>query len=210
MIDLKLSNDAFPPETHERADAAANRRLILQTADRLFAERGVADVTMADIAAAAGVGKGTLYRRFDNKAELAMALMDSQTRDFQDNVLDQLRISGETGQSYVSRLDYFLDALVHFTEDHLSLLCVVQSEGLVEDREHSRPYHWQYQTVAGLLQRCIAAGEITPGIDVHYTADALLAPLQADIYRYQRDIRGFSLERISHGLRSILQALKVP
>jgi AcrR family transcriptional regulator len=206
-LDLGLTGLDMPAETHERADAAANRRLILQTAARLFEKRGVAEVTMADIALEAGVGKGTLYRRFENKAELALALMDSQTRDFQNSVLEQLRIFGETGQTYVSRLAYFLDALVHFTDAHLSLLCVVQSEGLVEDREHSRPYHWQYQTVAGLLQRCIAAAEITAAIDVPYTADALLAPLQADIYRYQRDIRGFSLERISSGLRAIVHAL---
>jgi AcrR family transcriptional regulator len=206
-LDLGLSALDMPGEAHERADAAANRRLILQTAARLFEERGVAEVTMADIALEAGVGKGTLYRRFDNKAELALALMDSQTRDFQNSVLEQLRLFGETGHSYVSRLEYFLDALVHFTDQHLSLLCVVQSEELVEDREHSRPYHWQYQTVAGLLQRCIAAGEITAAIDVPYTADALLAPLQADIYRYQRDMRGFSLERISSGLRAIVRAL---
>jgi len=208
-FDLGLTSSEIATETHERADAAANRRLILQTAARLFAERGVPSVTMADIAAEAGVGKGTLYRRFDNKAELALALMDNQARDFQNEVLAQLRAFGEQEESYLNRLTYFLDALVHFTEDHLPLLCVVQSEGLVEDRQHSRPYHWQYQTVNGLLQRCIAAGELPAALDVPYTADALLASLQADIFRYQRDVRGFSVERISNGLRSILQALKV-
>ena len=59
-IDLVTLEDSPIAERHERADAAANRALILRTAERLFAERGVANVCMAEIAEAAGVGKGTL------------------------------------------------------------------------------------------------------------------------------------------------------
>jgi AcrR family transcriptional regulator len=55
----------------ERADAARNRLRVLAAAERLFAERGVPGVTMDDVAAAAGVGKGTLYRRFVDKGGLA-------------------------------------------------------------------------------------------------------------------------------------------
>jgi AcrR family transcriptional regulator len=192
-------------EHHERADAAANRRLILETAARLFEQHGVANVTMADIAAEAGVGKGTLYRRFDNKSELALALLDNQMRDFQNEVLAQLRAYAQQGQPYLAQLDYFLDALVHFTDLHLPFLCAVQSTGLeLEGRELSRPYHWQHQTISGLLLRAVESGELAPSRDIVYTADALLAPLRADIFRFQREVRGFSLERMSSGLRSMI------
>ncbi|MFN2140781.1 MAG: TetR/AcrR family transcriptional regulator [Candidatus Promineifilaceae bacterium] len=204
---LELTSLENIQTAHERADAAANRRLILQTAEHLYAERGVAAVTMADIAAAAGVGKGTLYRRFDNKAELTLALLDGRTREFQNGVLKQLNQFEEGRASYLDRLDYYLDALVHFTNDHLPYLCVVQSEGLIDDREQSHPYHWQHHTVNALLSRGIAAGELLPSIDVPYTADALLAPLRADIFRYQRAVRGFTPDRISHALRTLLHAL---
>jgi AcrR family transcriptional regulator len=208
-IELESSALEISRPAHERADAAANRRLILQMAERLFAERGVAEVTMAEIAAAAHVGKGTLYRRFDNKAELALALLDGQTREFQNGVLERLRIFEEQGNPYIERLDYYLDALVRFTDAHLPLLCVVQSEGLIEDREHSHPYHWQHHTVSALLGRGVAAGEMLPAIDIPYTADALLAPLRADVFRFQRAARGFSIERISSGLRDLIHALRV-
>jgi len=207
-IELNIERSGEVGGRHERADAAANRRLLLATAEQLFARDGVAQVTMADIAAAAGVGKGTLYRRFDNKAELALELMDDQTRAFQDEVLAALRSFEERGAPYLERLDYFLDVLVRFTDQHLPLLCVVQSTGLLnEEREQSRPYHWQVQTVSGLLERGIAARELRDTIDIPYTADALLSPLRADIFRFQRQARGFSTERMSAGLRALARGM---
>ena len=73
--------DAVP---RERADAARNRRRILAAAERLFEQRGVAEVPMEAIAEEAGVGKGTLFRRFGDRAGLAWALIDERERGFQD------------------------------------------------------------------------------------------------------------------------------
>jgi AcrR family transcriptional regulator len=58
-------------EREERADAARNRRAILEAADHLFAtSNSPGEVSMDDIARAAGVGKGTLFRRFGDRANL--------------------------------------------------------------------------------------------------------------------------------------------
>src|ERR1700740_122094 len=59
---------ADPP--HERGDAARNRALLVDAARRLVATRGPETVTMDEIAASAGVGKGTLFRRFGSRAGL--------------------------------------------------------------------------------------------------------------------------------------------
>ena len=64
---------ADPP--HERGDAARNRALLLDTARRLIAARGPDTLTMDEIAAAAGVGKGTLFRRFGSRAGLMIVLL---------------------------------------------------------------------------------------------------------------------------------------
>ena len=64
-----LEGDPF-----ERADAARNRERILCSAARLFDERGIECVSMDDIADAAGVGKGTVFRRFGSRAALAQAV----------------------------------------------------------------------------------------------------------------------------------------
>ena len=75
------------PAPQERGDAARNRALLLDAARRLIAERGADAVSMDDIAAAAGVGKGTLFRRFGSRAGLMMVLLDEDERANQEAFL---------------------------------------------------------------------------------------------------------------------------
>lgn len=67
-VDVELQRT---PPPRERADAARNRAKVLAAATKLFAEEGVEAVSMDAVAAEAGVGKGTLFRRFGDKAGLA-------------------------------------------------------------------------------------------------------------------------------------------
>lgn len=76
-----------PTAPPERADAARNRARILSAAERLFSERDPASVTMDDIAKAAGVGRGTLYRRYPDRAAIARALLDEHERALQEKLL---------------------------------------------------------------------------------------------------------------------------
>src|SRR5690606_13382420 len=63
-----------------RADARRNRDQIVAAASRLFA-RGGADAPMEEIARAASVGVGTLYRRFPDREALIVAVAGKSTRD---------------------------------------------------------------------------------------------------------------------------------
>lgn len=212
MTDKQYTIQVGEPPKAERRDAAENRALILRTAEKLFEERGVAQVSMADIAQEAGVGKGTLYRRFANKGELCLALMDTQMAEFQDGMLTRMQTLSADNVPKLEQLDQFLDALVHFTDVHSPLLCVVQSAGLLEGEPDNTtmqlPHFWQYMTVNGLLRAAQAEGDLPESLDVEYVSDALLAPLKADLFRYQRQVRNFSLDRISAGLRTIVAGLK--
>lgn len=79
-VELTLGR-AQPPK--ERADAARNRRRILDAAQRLFAQLGVDAVSLDAVAAEAGVGKGTVFRRFGDKSGLAAALLDERELSLQ-------------------------------------------------------------------------------------------------------------------------------
>ena len=195
-------------ERRERADAAANRALILKTAERLFRERGVENVCMAEIAEAAGVGKGTLYRRFANKGELCLSLMDSQMAEFQEGMLAHFQSLSEQGAPFLEQLAQFLESLVDFTEVHSPLLLeVARADMIQESARLNLPHFWQYMTVRALLRSAARNGELMPDLDLDYLGEALLAPLQVDYFRFQRYARDYSTGRIGAGLRSMVQLL---
>ncbi|MET8427602.1 helix-turn-helix domain-containing protein [Nocardia sp. NPDC004860] len=73
-----------------RVDAVRNQARILSAADRLFAERGI-DVTLDDVAHAAGVGVGTVYRRFANKSELVAEILDRYVAQLEANAVEAAR-----------------------------------------------------------------------------------------------------------------------
>ncbi|MFC5677187.1 TetR/AcrR family transcriptional regulator [Aeromicrobium endophyticum] len=72
--------DAIEGERPLRADAARNRELILETAAEVFAEQGL-EAGYDEIARRAGIGVGTVYRRFPRRAELIQALFESRVAE---------------------------------------------------------------------------------------------------------------------------------
>ena len=71
----------------ERADAARNRQHLLATAREMLAEQGPDKLTMDGLAERAGLGKGTVFRRFGTRAGIFAALLDDDERAFQEQVL---------------------------------------------------------------------------------------------------------------------------
>ena len=86
-----------------RRDAEANRLRLLAAARELFAERGL-DVTLHDIAARAGVGVGTAYRRFANKGEIMDALFGLQVEEIS-RLADQALADPDPWRALVSYLE---------------------------------------------------------------------------------------------------------
>ncbi len=183
----------------ERADAARNRRRILEAAERIMAQRGVAGLSMNDVAEAAGVGVGTLYRRFGDRAGLAYALLDEQGRDMQAAFMHGPPPLGP-GAPPAERVRAFLHAQVDVLEGNLDLW-------LMADTADPALHHLSGAHRVNLAHVSALVREARPDADAEYLAEALLAPLAAGIYAHQRRERGMSTERIKSGLDELLCCL---
>ena len=101
----------------ERADAARNRRHLLATAREMLAEQGTETLTMDALAERAGLGKGTVFRRFGSRAGIFHALLDDEERTFQEQVLSGPPPLGP-GAAPVDRLIAYGRARVAFLIGH--------------------------------------------------------------------------------------------
>jgi AcrR family transcriptional regulator len=185
------------PQATERADAARNRERILCAARRLFAEKGASCVSMDEIAEAAGVGKGTLFRRFGSRASLATAVLSEDEARLQEAF-----IRGEPpigpGAPARERLIAYGDARLDLIDAHAELLAAAEVAGAHLD---SPPY------AASRLHVTLLLREIDPECDGELLADTLLAGMSAGLFVYLRDARGFDLERIKEGWRRQVDGL---
>lgn len=166
-----------------RSDASRNREKALCAARRLFAERG-AQVTMEEIATAAGIGKGTLYRGFPSRAAVAAAILDTLSRDLQGRLLQGMGVA-ERGPLAV--LTSFLDALHGFVLDNLDLFCMAQDSG--GGFRSGTHYLWERHAVTALVRQAQRAGECGQ-VDLDLVPDAVLTLVSPDLVRHQRDVAG--------------------
>jgi AcrR family transcriptional regulator len=182
-------------EPHERSDAARNRRKVLEAASRLFECRGAANVSMEAVAAEAGVGKGTLFRRFGDRASLARSVLEQHEIELQEGMIRGPAPLGP-GAAPCERLYAFGRAYLGFLERHSDLILAAEfgSPGL----RLVSPVYAVYRTHVTLL---LQQGGV--GASADYLADVLLAPLSASTFRYHRDVRGLSMEQLEDGYQDL-------
>ncbi|MFE7560654.1 TetR/AcrR family transcriptional regulator [Kitasatospora sp. NPDC057500] len=184
------------PPPRERADAARNRAKVLAAAERLFTEGDPTAVTMDDIARAAGIGRGTLYRRYPDRASIARALLDEHERALQERLLRGAPPlgpggggDGADGATPAERLAAFYAAMVELLEAHVHLVLGAETGAA---RYRTGAYAFWRLHVAHLARE---AGQPDPEV----LADQLLAPLAPELFRHQREA-GLTPARIAAGL----------
>ncbi|WP_396883137.1 helix-turn-helix domain-containing protein [Mycobacterium sp. SMC-4] len=181
----------------ERGDAARNRGLLLDAARRLIAERGADAVTTDEIVAAAGVGKGTLFRRFGSRAGLMNVLLDENEKAHQHALLFGPPPLGPGAPALERLLAYGRERLA-FVDAHYALLADVGRDPLMR---FNAPMALHHSHVRVLLR---AAG--TTG-DLDAQAAALLALLDAGYVRYQTTERGRTLADLGDAWESVARKL---
>lgn len=176
--------DAVP---HERGDAARNRVLLLDAARRLIAERGPDAVSTDDIAMAAGVGKGTLFRRFGSRAGLMMVLLDEDEKAQQEAFMFGPPPLGP-GAPPLQRLLAYGRERLRFVQCHQALL---SDAGRDPQMRFGGPFLLHRTHVRMLLESADTTG------DLDAQTDALIALLDADYVRHELTDRGRSLDDLT-------------
>lgn len=179
-----------PERPRERADAARNRARVLEAAAGLFASRDPRTVTMDDVAKAAGVGRGTLYRRFPDVASIARDLLDEHERALQEDLLRGEPPLGP-GAPPAERLAAFYAAMVELLDAHIALVLGAETGRLRFEtgaygfwRAHVRALAAEHTAAVAATADASASGDLD--VDVDVLADVLLAPLAPELFERLR------------------------
>jgi AcrR family transcriptional regulator len=186
--------DAVPSE---RGDAARNRVLLLEAARRLIDEHGTDAVTMDAVAAAAGVGKGTLFRRFGSRAGLMLVLLDEDEKTLQQSFMFGPPPLGP-GAPPLQRLIAYGRSRLQFSWTHRALLS-----------DANRDPQNRYNAVSAVqhthVRMLLAAAHSTGDLDTQTAA--LLSPLDADYVTHQHYDLGHSVAAQGDAWESLARKL---
>ena len=190
--ELPVTGQAPP----ERADAARNRRKILDATARLIAEQGPAAVTMNAVAHAAGMGVGTVYRRFGDVSSLLFAVLDDGEQRFQQAFMTGPPPLGP-GAPPAERLRAFLHTAADRIIEQGEIMAAAEkaSPGA---RYQSGAYRTMHTHVSMLLR------EMKPEADPAVLAHLLLAPFAPSLFAHLTTELGVAKEQIKAGIDSLL------
>lgn len=182
-----------PP--HERADAAHNREILLATAVQMVERCGVDGLTMDALAKEAGVGKGTVFRRFDSRAGLMAAVLNQSESQWQAAVISGPPPLGP-GAEPLERLLAFGRSRLAINLRHADLIeAAAKSTGVRSYAAYSfAAMHTRY-----LL------GQLRVRGDLPILATALLAPLEAVILTQQVRTEGMDVDRVMAGWEDLVR-----
>ncbi|TJY40754.1 TetR/AcrR family transcriptional regulator [Cohnella pontilimi] len=191
----------------ERKDAAEHRRKILQTAEKLFDEHGVNAVSMHQIAKTAGVGQGTLYRRYAHKGDLCLDLIQDFSREFMEQIERYLKKNENLSPQ--ERLGAILDLWIDMIEKKAELIMTVQAHQMMEAEEsraatffQSPLYSYVRQRMSELLAE-IAASESGAQADPTLTAHALICALAPHGYFHMKQEKNYSTDQMKQNFRRL-------
>jgi AcrR family transcriptional regulator len=175
----------------ERADAARNRRAILAATEKLLAAHRPQDISMEQVAAVAGVGKGTIFHRFGNRMGLMRALMIERAQALEEAVTAGPPPLGK-GAPDRDRLLAFLDAIIEVVSRNKNLMAelghsaaaeVPAKEPAADERESHPVYEFWHGHISGLIaaQRPDADAELIAHVILGALhSEPILAQLAAD------------------------------
>jgi AcrR family transcriptional regulator len=189
----------MPEPRRERADAARNRAAILRAAERLLVENGP-DISVEQVAQAAGVGKGTVFHRFGSRAGLMSALLEDRVRRLTHAIENGPPPLG-AGAPATERLLAFLDAVVDLATRNVALVAAYE-EAADEERQAGEIYQYWHRHVSTLITQA------RPELDAELLAHILLGALHSDLVIHL--VRHGDTDRLTATLHELVDSLLTP
>ncbi|WP_123042934.1 TetR/AcrR family transcriptional regulator [Cohnella candidum] len=194
---------------HEETDAkdqrdAEYRRRILEAARALVDRNGIDSVNMYQIAQEAGIGQGTLYRRYEHAGEIYSDMLRESVEHFLQE-LESWHAPSASAASALERLDDAIGRLIHYIDDNVVFLSTINClyAGKKTFLPHKRPITQRLQGIfQDLLNDAVRQGE-TGELDVTLTANFLLAALSPEQYLHHRESLGYDKDMYLAGIRRL-------
>ncbi len=152
---------------------------------------------MDAVAAEAGVGKGTVFRRFGSRAGLTHALLDEYMRTFQDAVMSGPPPLGP-GAAPGERLEAFCLRLIEIQQSHMAL-------ALAAEPGVGAPPPGVYSFLLLHVQRLVA--EVKPEADAQVVAHLILGGLAPPILQRLQANPEIDQERLKTGMLALLRGI---
>ena len=171
-----------------RTDAQHNRQKIFKATEQLLEESGAGQITMAQIARAAGVGVGTLYRNFPTRGDLFISLAYTQLDDYLDREEAVVRQKGVSRETVRQVLSDYLSFRKH--RQHLLPTDSLESAARYYQRPNYQRLHQLFSNLIGRANPELSATTVT------FRADMLIACLRGDSYYLQRTERQLAPDQI--------------
>lgn len=176
-----------------RADAQRNLDRILEAASDAYAEVGP-DVTTDEIARRAGVGHGTVFRRFPTKDALRAAVIRVRLEDLLTRAHELL----DNPNAGAALEEFVWAAAEAFRRDRALFEGIERCEGFADVSEAKQELH---HTVGKLIRRAQRAGALRRGLDSHDVGALVAAAIQASMHADRGDAWRRYVRVVLNGLR---------
>jgi AcrR family transcriptional regulator len=213
------SADLASDKTSRAEKKAQSRRQILDSARDVFFRDGFMAANLDEVAERAGVAKGTLYRYFDSKADLYVAVLADNGEAFTEKMREATAgdVAAAIQLENISRFYY-----EYWTRhpDYFQIFWAIDNQAVIGELpdpvvdEVSRLWEQSLTILQEVLDRAITEGDLLP-CDAWEVANILWttanALIQSETTRARRDLRRLPLDRVFHdAIRYILRGLAAP
>jgi AcrR family transcriptional regulator len=193
-----VSSGSGAPRRGRPRDAQAEQA-ILQATVELLSEVGFNQLSIEAVAARAGVGKPTIYRRWPSKPELVLDAVERLAPPFP---------TADTGDPLTDLRQIVPELIVGLTSSPVARATIALAGDAEMTRRLGEQYLWPRRAgIAAILHRAIAAGELRADVDVEMAIDLMLG---ASVYRWLVTAQPVDADTARRVVDAVWQSMRAP